>query len=161
MNFEKSRASNYSSKGIVIFDLDGTLADNTHRQHVLLTRTSLVDPKTANWKAFYKACPNDKPIEEAIEICNVLYSRGYKVVIITGRGEVAFKETIDWLKKYDVNYHELHMRGKLDYRTSDEYKESVLEKFPIDYIKMVFDDSEKDIEMYKEHGIKTFLVDAK
>jgi len=38
----------------VIFDIDGTLSDNSHRQHFL-------EQKHKDWEGFFKECEKDKP----------------------------------------------------------------------------------------------------
>lgn len=51
---------------IVIFDIDGTLADISARQHHI-ART----PK--NWDAFFKRMQEDKLIQPIADLCNVMY----------------------------------------------------------------------------------------
>ncbi len=70
-------------KDIVIFDLDGTLADGTHRLH-LLPKDNYNE--TWAWKPFNMACKDDAPIKDNIELCNALNSR-YAVIILTGRSD--------------------------------------------------------------------------
>ena len=44
-----------------IFDIDGTLADCSHRLHY-------ISGEHKDWDAFYKECVNDKPIMGVIEV---------------------------------------------------------------------------------------------
>ena len=53
-----------------------------------------------------------QPIQENINKVNLLYDRGWRVVIHTGRGWFNYDMTTEWLKKRGVKYHELVM-GKL------------------------------------------------
>ena len=76
-----------------IFDLDGTLADDSHRAHFIASGTK-------DWDAYYAACPDDKPIEHTIQLAHDLHARGYKIVIITGRSETVRRETEDWLIRH-------------------------------------------------------------
>lgn len=111
------------SKKIIIFDLDGTLADIQHRRHFV------EDPKTAygwngyyysrlpegkniadlkdwkpDWDAFHKACVDDKPNEAIAYIFTMmLFSvnmRNYSLEIWSGRDEIVREETVAWLHKY-------------------------------------------------------------
>lgn len=56
---------------IYIFDIDGTLADLSHRLH-------FIQKKPADWDGFFAACSDDAPIPEVIELIQRLgkdYSR--------------------------------------------------------------------------------------
>ena len=44
-----------------IFDIDGTLADCSHRLHY-------ISGENKDWDTFYKECVNDKPIMDVVEI---------------------------------------------------------------------------------------------
>ena len=78
----------------VVFDLDGTLADCTHRHHFLETH-----PK--DWDSFYDECWRDRPIQSMLEIFQTLVlSPSYSVEIWTGRiegeHEEIFDRTVEW-----------------------------------------------------------------
>jgi len=77
---------------MIIFDLDGTLADITHRLHFIQK-----EPK--DWDGFFAACVADKPIAHTIEIMNILMNRD-RVEIWTGRSDIVREETIRWLDIY-------------------------------------------------------------
>jgi hypothetical protein len=110
---------------MIIFDLDGTLADCEHRRHfvdpskrspnglfmyedigdsvyfkrdpVTLERTK--EPFKPNWKSFYEACDQDEPIKETIEILINCILSGRKVEIWSGRCESVREKTMDWIQK--------------------------------------------------------------
>lgn len=159
-----------NKKYTVIFDLDGTLALNEHRQHFLKSpydsKTVLpedIKAKFENWKpdwnAFYEACDKDKPNLPVIEMCNVLYDAGYQIVILSGRSYSVFRKTTDWLIKHEVKYHHLQMRDIEDY-TPDEilklkwYSKSVIK----DKVLCVFDDRQKVVDMWRNEGLTCFQV---
>jgi phosphoglycolate phosphatase-like HAD superfamily hydrolase len=54
---------------IVIFDIDGTLADMSERIHH-------VRKKPKNWNAFFQGMAHDKAIHSMVRLCNILYRRG-------------------------------------------------------------------------------------
>lgn len=56
-------------KPLYIFDLDGTLALNEHRQY-------LVQGETKNWGAFFAACVNDEPNVPVIDTMHALVEAG-------------------------------------------------------------------------------------
>ena len=92
---------------IAIFDLDGTLSLNEHRQH-------FITKKPKDWKAFHAACGEDNPNIPIIHICNNLSEWGYRVYILTGRSEDVRATTKEWLAYYKVEYDGLMMRRKND-----------------------------------------------
>ena len=51
---------------IVIFDIDGTLADVSERIHH-------VKKKPKNWNAFFQGMAQDKAIHSMVRLCNILY----------------------------------------------------------------------------------------
>jgi uncharacterized HAD superfamily protein len=50
-----------------------------------------------------------KPKEDAIESVNSLYNLGHTIIIYTARTWMEFEMTTDWLKRYNVKYHQLYM----------------------------------------------------
>lgn len=77
----------------VIFDLDGTMCDISHR-----------DPYNAA-KCFY-----DKPNEHVVELCKLFHSTGHKIFFFSGRDDCNEKSTRKWLDKYFGLSYELRMR---------------------------------------------------
>src|SRR5688500_361977 len=67
-----SDKANQMDEKIVIFDIDGTLADISERIHH-------VKNKPKNWKAFFAGMAQDKTINSMVELCNILYSAGVKI----------------------------------------------------------------------------------
>lgn len=103
---------------MIIFDLDETLADCEHRRHfvdptknpeylpIYAKPFDYMNPKTGkifkpDWKAFYEACDQDKPIEPTIHILNDLrYSSFHDdqdIQIWTTRCESVREKTVQWL----------------------------------------------------------------
>ncbi len=114
---------------MIIFDLDGTLADCEHRRHFVdpkknkdFSPKDVVDPtneinalwkptylhKTTflewkpDWQAFYEGCDQDKPIESVISIWNDQISLGAmgNHMIWSGRCESVREKTEKWLDKH-------------------------------------------------------------
>ena len=72
---------------IVIFDIDGTLADISKRRHH-------IEKKPKDWDAFFKGIPQDKAIKSIVRLCNILYESGVKILLCTGRREQDRTETV-------------------------------------------------------------------
>ena len=102
-------------KPYVIVDIDGVLADCTHRLHHILGEEK-------NWHEFDLLTPYDEPIEETIFIINMLSRQGFRIILMTGRGERVYEETRTWLEYHHVDWHELHMRSEGDRRPAWKVK---------------------------------------
>ena len=51
----------------IIFDVDGTLADTTHRLHLVTDHTV-----SKNWERFFAEIPNDKPHRDVCLLAELL-----------------------------------------------------------------------------------------
>lgn len=49
------------------------------------------------------------PKENAVESVNKLYDNGHTIILYTARTWVEYEMTVDWLKRYNVKYHQLFM----------------------------------------------------
>lgn len=130
----------------IIFDLDGTLADVTHRR-------PLLDPPQRNWDAFFAACGDDAPIRPIITVArDILAAGGHRIEIWSGRSDKVRAETEEWLGRYGLDGVPLRMRPNGDNTPDDQLKEMWLlaEDAAPD---MVFDDRDKVVAMWRRHGI--------
>jgi phosphoglycolate phosphatase-like HAD superfamily hydrolase len=146
---------------MIIFDLDGTLADCEHRRHFLYDEKTLFRRKP-DWDAFFEACDQDSPIKQVIQMWNDQISLGGmgSHEIWSGRSSSVRKKTEDWLSNnllcFDPN--QLKMRPVGDSTPDDILKEQWLNEAltagkTIDY---VFDDRPKVIRMWRKRGIFAF-----
>lgn len=158
-------------QGTLFVDIDGTVADLTHRR-------VYVRSKPKNWPAFEKAIPFDTPIDHVIEAVNTLYGAGWNVVMMSGRSERSREVTVEWLRKYGVPYHAMYMRRlhelnedgtvKLtrkgtplgDFRRDDIVKEELLNWARADGYDpdVVFDDRDQVVRMWRRLEIPVVQV---
>lgn len=140
----------WTTKGITcyIFDIDGTIADLTHRR-------KWIETKPKNWKAFEAGMSDDKPMWHVIGALKALKKAGYCIVLCSGRGEQNRSVTEKWLFEYDITYDDLYMRAKGDYRADDIVKEELLDRILADGWNplMVFDDRQRVVDMWRRRGI--------
>lgn len=73
----------------VIFDIDGTLMDHTHRLPLIAQGR----PGGKDWKAFHAACCDDPPIKATCLVARALYRANVPLIFITGRAEFQRKAT--------------------------------------------------------------------
>lgn len=135
-------------KNIVVGDIDGTIADGTHRQH-------LVNGEKKDWKKYFSLMHLDSArhviIDEVIK-CSLV--TGSHVILVSARPEDYRKETIGWLHKYNVPYTHLIMRPSNDSREDSIVKKEIYNKYLKHYnIVKVFDDRPRVVRMWKELGL--------
>ena len=139
---------------IYIFDIDGTLADNSHRLH-------FIQGEVKDWEGFHTAQGDDMPIWEVITVARALAKAGHGIVYSTGRMEKGRAVTQAWLNKYRVPHGPIFMRKDGDHREDYVVKEELL-----GYIKGVyplaiggaFEDRQQMANMYRAKGIRVFQV---
>ena len=142
-------------KKIVIFDLDGTLADIDTRRALSLKMNGKMD-----WDKFFD--PNniqlDDPNTPVIQMTKLL-SSDYRIWILSGRSDATQQATIDWLSDNDVHYDHLVMRPQNHlYMPDNDLKQMWLDNIGVDNVAMVFDDRQQVVDMWRKNGLTTFQV---
>lgn len=137
-----------NERGTLVCDIDGTIADLTHRRVYVATK-----PK--NWAAFERTMHLDAPIQPIIDVVRELHAAGWTVVMCSGRGSQNRDVTERWLAEHGVPYHALYMRRAKDYRRDSIVKAELLEAMRADGHEpsVVFDDRNQVVEMWREAGI--------
>ncbi|HJR81064.1 MAG TPA: HAD family acid phosphatase [Anaerolineales bacterium] len=131
---------------IVIFDIDGTLADVSERIHH-------VRNKPKNWNAFFQGMAQDKAIHSMVRLCNILFASGIHIVLCSGRSEEHRKQTVDWLAQQGVNYHDLLLRKSNDRRSDTDVKRELLATLDKSKILFVVEDRSRVVEMWRSEGL--------
>ena len=147
--------TDYRNNNIVIFDLDGTLA-NIDKRRTLATKNGKM-----NWNVFFNPdnIDLDTPNQAVINMANILYSKDYIIYILSGRSDRTHEATIDWLSKHKVNYDLLIMRPQNQlYKKDSDLKQSWLDTIGKDRVSMVFDDRQQVVDMWRQNGLPTFQV---
>lgn len=171
---------------MIIFDLDGTLANCEHRRHFV----EPLHPKNIDnaemlsynaytgelvkaigwkpdWKAFYEACDHDTLIEPVAFLWNdfevTLSCYPEEIQIWSGRSESVRDKTEQWLDKHlfiPAGYFPtgLKMRPIGDNTPDDQLKERWLDEALAhgETIEFVFDDRPKVVRMWRRRGIFVF-----
>ena len=140
---------------IVIFDLDGTLALIDKRRAI-----STKDNGKMDWVKFFDPTmvDLDNPNTPVITMANLLSSQ-YRIWILSGRSDVTFQATIDWLNKHNVLFDHLVMRPQNHlYMADNDLKQMWLDSIGKDNVAMVFDDRNQVVDMWRQNGLTTFQV---
>ena len=140
---------------LVIFDLDGTLANADHRQY-------LIDRTPKDWDAYFALSVADAPNWPVIRTFWALEAARHPqpscdLQIWTGRSEAYRMETFGWLISYNLRPSRLLMRNVGDHRPSEVVKAEWLDALPSPPF-MVFDDREKDTAWWRSRGITCLQV---
>lgn len=145
-----------------LFDIDGTLADLSHRlPHIQK------EPK--DWDAFFDACDSDSPIFHMIDVAKALSIGGNNLVFVSGRAERCREKTLTWLQRFfpeliwsDDSRCDLYMRKDGDHRPDNIIKSELLDQILADGYRpiMAFDDRTQVVEMWRARGIPCAQVAA-
>lgn len=153
---------------LVVFDLDGTLADVTHRLHYIRPNPA-IDPDTGKkvkrrFDLFHEACDQDTLITQVAYFYHLFTKDPHStVVVLSGRDHATYDKTVTWFKQ---NY--LLMPDDLILKQGDQNTPDVEQKrFQADRIEkkygrkidMVFEDRDRVVQMWKDRGTFVFNVD--
>ena len=164
-------------KKIIICDIDGTIANLQHRLHFIKNPDgSKKSYKDSDWDSFHKACVDDEPYEDVIEIlhslvrghgngCNVCGAVEREVYFFSGRNESVRKETIEWLEKnvsIPVEDGSLYMRSEGDRRPDTTVKYEMMYELKImpEDVLCILDDRQSVVNMWRENGFRVMQIDA-
>jgi hypothetical protein len=145
---------------LIAFDVDGTLADISHRLPWIER-----DPK--DWDTFYDRCEADSPIRDMIALCNMFLSnQGVYTIFVSGRTDRVRAKTVKWLTKHLAPLSipfpsRLYMRSQGDRRPDYKVKLDLLHKIEADYgakPDVVFDDRQQVVDMWRANGVRCCQV---
>jgi len=140
----------------IIVDLDGTLANNDHRQHFMTGGRK-------QWGPFFDAIPRDSVYSEVKFIMNLIFNNTeVEVLVCTGRPSQYHGQTRDWLAFHDINYSALIMRSQSDNRADTDVKLDMLGHIKSQGLAPLFciDDRPEVVAMWRAQGIRTLQCDA-
>lgn len=136
-------------RSIVICDLDGTIANISHRVHLAQAR---------EWDQFHAFSVMDEPNESILALLWHL-EENYEIAIITGRPEKWRGPTEDWLYKHGVPYDTLHMRPDLCFDHDYDYKREVWRTNYQDRdVLFVLEDRDQVVDMWRGIGLHCWQV---
>ena len=138
----------------ILFDLDGTLCNVSHRRQYVAT-------KPRNWTAWNRSIINDKPIPQVLEVFNALKDR-FPIFFVSGRSDDYRDVTIEWFEKHGIfesDYNGLLMRKCGDHRDDAVVKGELADEIEKNHkIFAVFDDRQRVIEEWLRRGYFVFDV---
>lgn len=142
----------------IVFDIDGVLADCSHR-------LKYIQGEDKDYDSFYSydEILKDKPILNLDKILLNIQCAGSSDIdirFITARNIKSITATAEWLEKYFsimVEEGDILMRPEKDWRPAYQVKEDLIKKhIGFENILFAFDDDDKVVEMYKKHGVMCY-----
>ncbi len=132
----------------VIFGLDGTLADTTHRAHLA---------QAGAWDDYRAAAPDDEPHTDVADLLRDLQGT-VPVFVVTSRDETFREETRAWLAEHGMHPDRVLMRPNGNRMRAPELKTHLLADFfgSMDAVRQAFsfsvDACPKVCEVYRVAG---------
>ena len=136
----------------IIFDLDGTICDDSHRQKILIDNAGhLTD---IHWHTYHNDCDKDEPFHGICELMQLLWEDN-EIILLTGRDNAFRFKTVRWLNKHNLRYDQIYMRPDGHYISSAEFKKTTYENIikPYYHVKMVFEDRTCVVNMWRSLGL--------
>lgn len=141
---------------IVLFDIDGTLANIDHRR-------SILDRDPHNWKEFFASMGDDTPNKAVVDLYSLLWaSDKHECIIVSGRPEDYRKITEQWFIWNNIPFDRLIMRPKNDSCSDHVIKEEMLKTLLAEgkEIAFVVDDRQSVVDMWRRNGLTCFQCDT-
>lgn len=138
-----------------IFDIDGVLADNSPRQHLLQQEGKT---KKACWQEFYDASGEDPVYPDTLELLKTLQAAGTKILLVTGRSEEYHHLLMPWLEKHGIKPDGLYARKRYDFRQDWEVKAEIYKTHirPYYHVLGVFEDRFECVKMWRSFGLTCY-----
>lgn len=142
----------------VIWDLDGTLADDRARAHFVEVEAG----QKRDWESYFDAIEEDPPIAASIELLAALRGAGVRIIYLTGRPEYTRLRTQRWLKANGLDdFDLLLMRPHGERRPAGEFKVEVVRDLRERYqLICAFEDRIDVAERLRQSGLPVFLYGA-
>lgn len=137
---------------LVVVDIDGVVADVSHRLHFL-------DRNPRRWEDFFAAAAEDPALPEGIALAGDLPA-GHVLCWLTGRPERNRTLTEQWLTRHGLPDNPLLMRQDRDHRPARQAKREHLRRLRRTHrIALVVDDDPSVVKMVTEEGLAAMLAD--
>ena len=143
-----------SRRKCYLFDIDGTIADLTHRLPYI-QKTPKIGVFWIYWDAFFGACGSDAPIQHIIDLLITLHDADHQIILVSGRSDQSKTETLEWLTRHGLPDVPLYMRRQGDHRPDYQVKAELLDRIIADGWRpvMAFDDRDQVVKMWRERGV--------
>lgn len=138
---------------VIVFDIDGTLANGDHRLHHIMA-----PPK--DWCAYHQALGEDAVHEDIVWMLKQFYQNNNKIILCTGRPDNYREATADWMWKHAIYYHDLYMRKAGDWRHDYDVKIELLDQIRYKHGEphLWIEDRNKVVAALRQAGVRVLQV---
>jgi acid phosphatase class B len=141
---------------VVVFDIDGTIANNDHRKH-------FVEGKPKYWLKYNARMDEDGVYKDIVWMMGKLWhDLDTRIILCTGREEIYREVTEKWLMDNGLMHYitALYMRPLEDYRSDAIVKVELLKKIETDWARpyLWFDDRQQVVDAIRAEGIRVLQV---
>jgi FMN phosphatase YigB (HAD superfamily) len=134
-------------KRTVVIDMDGTLADLSHRLHFVRQEHKKFDD-------FHAAAAGDMPNAWCVELMKAMRNHGYLVYIVSARPKRLKNVTTIWLSDHEIPYDKLILLRENDDHTKDqELKRDWVRGYGAHKILFVVDDRQCVVDTWRAEGV--------
>ncbi len=146
---------------MIIFDIDGVLADTNNREKFLIDKNN----SEVNWGMFFQDAINDLPLPAGILVAKAIinYLPQADILFLTAREETVRATTINWLSnqlQLNPNCIDLKMRAKGNYIESVKFKEEIGMQIGFKNIDLVFEDNPLIVDMWRSHNVVCYQTSS-
>ncbi|MCH9816384.1 MAG: hypothetical protein K0U64_08020 [Actinomycetia bacterium] len=139
--------------GVVGIDIDGVLADPTHRLHFLAGRRK-------NWRGFFSGCGDDAPLPIGIALVKELQAEGLGIVYVSGRPERLRATTLEWFARHGLPTAPMQLRPMGDFQPAPEWKLQVYREIATEFdVRLVVDDDVRVVKTLTDAGFPVRFAD--
>jgi predicted secreted acid phosphatase len=138
---------------VIVFDIDGTVANITHRKHWVATK-----PK--NWCAFNAGMAQDTVYADIKFLYDTFAAAGNTIVFCSGRGEENRDVTESWLRANGFAWSALYMRAARDHRQDSIVKVELLAVIRAHFGEpyLWLDDRNQVVDAIRAQGVRVLQV---
>ncbi len=137
-------------KDVVVFDLDGTLFDETHRAHLRIDK---------KWDEYFSMVDLDPLIPITAEIIKEKKEQGFEIWMMSGRHISCSDKTKEALRINEIPYDNLKLRGQNNFVPDYVIKPSWCEKLiGLKRIHSVYDDQDRVLDGFKNKGLNAIDI---
>lgn len=143
------RSEKYPNKKIILCDIDGTLADISHRLHHL-------DGDKKDWNSFFEECSEDTFREDIWEkVEKDALDNDADVIFVSGRSDAVREKTERWLYWHIGKKPIVLMRPHWDHQEDTSLKNKIyMDHFQNYDVIRVYDDRPSVIRMWRKHNLQ-------
>lgn len=137
---------------VVVFDIDGTLMDESHRSHLR---------DSGKWEEYFDKCDLDTPIAHVVALAKDYKEKGYEIWLMSGRSITCEEKTRQSMLEHGIVFDHLKLRSKDVFIPDYVLKPAWIGKYiGHERVDAIYDDTDAVIEGFRNKGLNVIDVKA-